>query len=572
MLHKFYFATGLGMAYDETGNPAYMKTWIALTESWIDTVQPDLLAGRSIFNDPLYVAVEGRRIQNWISAYYYFVTINQNEPPPADFHERLLASIEAQVAFLTLHLAPSRNHRTLELWAVFMAAVVFPEFEAAERWRYLALEELHQNILDDLLPDGVQCELSTHYHHIVFRNYLAFRRLAKLNGIPVAPAVDEALREALNFAIHVHKPDGDIPALSDGDVFSYLDLIALGAELYDAPDLAYVASRGREGRPPDERLIHFPDSGYVTMRSGWGDRGDPFEDERYLVFDCGPIGAGNHGHLDLLSIEVAAYGRSLIVDPGRYTYFEPPEDSGEINWRARFRETAAHNTVLVDGKNQARYVRGGKARRCKIKGPHPEHELTLCRSHERLDVVRGIARSHEYDAVHERTIFFVNRRYWVVVDRLTAPSTHRYDLRFHLAAEACGTSKLYADQGVWSLSAPGLVLVTHGADNASLEPGFVSRTYGEKRPAPIASFKTEGQNALFATVIFPHAADDEPPRISLSRLGMTEDGDNAMAFEVQIHCRDGSWRDRLNLIAASAVRIDAEGRTVALGPIPDRDT
>ena len=270
MLHKFYFATGLGMAYQETGDEVYMLKWIELTESWIETVQPDLLAGQSMFNDPLYVAVEGRRIQSWISAYYHFVTTNEHEPPPVDFHERLLASIDEQVDFLIGHLAPSRNHRTLELWAVFMAAVVFRELEAAARWQQLALDGLQHNVLDDLLPDGVQCELSTHYHHIVLRNYLSFRRLAKLNGIHVAPVVDEALLEALNFAIHVHKPDGDIPALSDADVFSYLDLVALGAELYERPDLAYVASRGRQGRPPRERLVHFPDGGYVTMRSGLG--------------------------------------------------------------------------------------------------------------------------------------------------------------------------------------------------------------------------------------------------------------------------------------------------------------
>ncbi|MDH3663900.1 MAG: heparinase II/III family protein [Alphaproteobacteria bacterium] len=463
MLHKFYFATGLGMAHQETGDEAYLAKWIELTESWIETVQPDLLAGRSMFNDPLFVAVEGRRIQNWISAYYHFVATNRHRLPPAAFHETLLASIEAQVAFLCGHLAPSRNHRTLELWAVFMAAVVFPEFQAAKRWQRLALEGLHQNILEDLLPDGVQCELSTHYHHIVLRNYLSFRRLAQQNNIRVMPAVDEALREALEFAIHVHKPDGTIPALSDADVDSHLDLIALGAELYDDDELAYVASRGKKGRAPATHLARFADSGYVTMRSGWGERGEAYQDERYLVFDCGPIGAGNHGHLDLLNIEVAAFGRSLIVDPGRYTYREPREDSGEINWRARFRGTAYHNTVTVDGKNQARYVRAGKARRCKIKGPHPDHELRCCASHARLDVVHGIARSHEYDAVHERIIMFVDRTYWLVVDRLTSPSEHHYDLRSisasrlssRSASPAAGSITGYrAPTCSWSMSVP----------------------------------------------------------------------------------------------------------------------
>lgn len=67
------------------------------------------------------------------------------------------------------------------------------------------------------------------------------------------------------------------------------------------------------------------------------------------MLDCGPR-AGNHGHFDLLSVEVAAFGRSLIVDPGRYTYHE----AGEVNWRGISRH-AMHNTVAVDGRNQTRY-------------------------------------------------------------------------------------------------------------------------------------------------------------------------------------------------------------------------
>ncbi len=549
MLHKFYFATGLGMAYQETGDEVYLLKWIELTESWIETVQPDLLANRSIFNDPLYVAVEGRRIQNWISAYYHFVATNEHAAPPADFHEALLASINAQVQFLTGHLAPSRNHRTLELWAVFMAAVVFPEFEAAARWQSLALEGLHDNILADLLPDGVQCELSTHYHHIVLRNYLSFRHLAELNGVPVASKVDGTLREALNFAIHVHKPDGDIPALSDADVFSYLDLIRLGAELYSDPELTYIATRGAKGRPPAERLARFADSGYVTMRSGWGDHGEAFEDERYLVFDCGPIGAGNHGHLDLLNIEVAAYGRSLIVDPGRYTYKEPPEESGEINWRARFRETAAHNTVVVDGKNQARYVRAGKARRCKIKGPHPDYDLKLCRSHERLDVVQGIAVSDEYDAVHERTIMFVDGAYWLIIDRLTAASEHCYDLRFHLGADAFDRTVITEGGDGFRVTSPHIQMLHDGADSTEVEPDFVSRTYGEKRLAPVVSFKAFGRTTLFATLLVPHPVADAPPRVVMGRMPATDSPrrapPNALAFDIQIDDQQRSFSDLL---------------------------
>ena len=92
------------------------------------------------------------------------------------------AAIEEQVRYLCAHLAPERNHRTLALYAIFLAAVVFPELTDAAQWRRFALSELVRNVEQDLLADGVQCEQSTDYHHIVLRNYLSARRLAALYG------------------------------------------------------------------------------------------------------------------------------------------------------------------------------------------------------------------------------------------------------------------------------------------------------------------------------------------------------------------------------------------------------
>ena len=90
------------------------------------------------------------------------------------------------------------------------------------------------------------------------------------------------------------------------------------------------------------------------------------------MFDCGPLGEGNHGHLDCLSFELAAHGRSLVVDPGRYTYSE----AGETNWRVHFRGTAAHNTVCVDGRNQTRY----EPKPVKDKSRHAEGSVRLTRA------------------------------------------------------------------------------------------------------------------------------------------------------------------------------------------------
>ena len=127
------------------------------------------------------------------------------------------------------------------------------------------------------------------------------------------------------------------------------------------------------------------------QRSGWSRR------ERFLIFDCGPLGDGGHGHYDLLSVEAHGDGRPLVVDPGRGTYSEEPP-----NLRRWFRGTAAHNTVCVDGLDQTPYTprppgRPGRAEaRFLGRGTTPG-----------LDVLAGEATSPAYEAVHERRIAFV---------------------------------------------------------------------------------------------------------------------------------------------------------------------
>jgi hypothetical protein len=68
-----------------------------------------------------------------------------------------------------------------------------------------------------------------------------------------------------------------------------------------------------------------------------------------VIVDAGGFGpgSGGHSHSDTLSL-VARHGeREILIDPGTYTYV------GEPDWRAWFRGTAAHNTLRVDGRDQA---------------------------------------------------------------------------------------------------------------------------------------------------------------------------------------------------------------------------
>jgi uncharacterized heparinase superfamily protein len=505
LLHKFYYAVGLGLAFERSGDTTYVARWVQLLDGWIASTPLGFIAAD----------VTGRRVQNWIYSLHLMVGHAAHEPGPSltpTFHRRLLVSLAHQVDFLCENLTPKRNHRTLELYAIFLAGVVFPEMRRAAHWRAFALEHTVDNLAADLLPDGVHCELSTDYHHLVLKNALNFRRLAALNGVDVPPSFDSHLQRGLEFSLHVHQPSGTVPSLSDGDVRSYLDLLRQGAELFGREDMMYVATQGRVGQPPLERVAHFGASGYSIVRSHWGQKGQAFAAAQHLVFDCGPVGEGNHGHFDCLSFELAANGQALIVDPGRYTYSETVHPADGTNWRVRFRSTAVHNTVCVDGRNQTRYVpraikpgtrHATGSVRHKISGPAP-NACFVERFHEAgIDLLHGSAASHEYDAVHDRCLVGVDGRYWIVSDWLRAPTRHSYRLNFQLGPQAQAHACLSRDAHGWRLASTGLLVMQPGSTRTDpkLVPSWVSASYGHKQPAPALQSVQTGCDADFDTVL-----------------------------------------------------------------------
>ena len=514
LLHKCYYFVGLGLHFRRTGDIRYRDQWVCLTESWIAQVEPGFIASD----------VTGRRIQNWIFAFHYFVHTIPEPCIPSDFLMRFLDSLHRQLDYLRHHLTSARNHRTLELYTLFLAAVVFPEFRQAGEWLAFSVEALTENAQQDILPDGVHCELSTFYHHTVLKNFLAVKQLAVDNEIHFPAEFDLAIRRALQFSLWVHKPDGAIPSLSDGDTGCFHELLVQADKLYPDPRLRFVTTFGQSGQAPQQRSRGFAVGGYYILRSPWQSRDEHYTDGRYLIFDCGPLGAGNHGHLDLLNIEVAAHGRSLVVDPGRYTY----DESGETNWRVRFRSTASHNTVQVDGKDQARYEYSPRNGKFRITGPHPVAEPREFVTTRHFDYLHGVARSHEYGAIHHRKVFFALDEYWLVCDYLEDDVEHDYCLRFHLSPEADGNIQVWTPgHGLFADSPNLLVVQTEVATRFRVDKGWFSPVYGSKHPIPVLRYDCHGRRALFQTLLFPYA--QHAPRVVINPL---PDGEGCSAF----HC------------------------------------
>lgn len=161
-----------------------------------------------------------------------------------------------------------------------------------------------------------------------------------------------------------------------------------------------------------------PDAGYYLLAST----------AAQLIADTGPLGAhsGGHGHSDALHICMQARGRPLLIDPGTSQYVGSGAD------RSLFRGTGMHNTLLVDGRDQAEIASVFSWHRF----PHAtvEHWLQTP-SCDLLVASHDGYRSLEDPVTHRRWIVSLKNGTYLVRDFLSGSGRHRVDIAWHLAQD-----------------------------------------------------------------------------------------------------------------------------------------
>jgi hypothetical protein len=496
--HKHPFALDLALAYRERGDPAYLARFTELTEGWLATMGTGFIAASD-------AQVEAKRVEHWSLAILALAgTLAFVELPP-DLLPALLARIGEEAAYILAHLKPARNHRTFQLYSVFLAGALFAELRAADELLSIGAALLGDNLLRDLMPDGVHVELATHYHQLVLETATAFVALARWRGLLLAPALLERVARGLEYSLWMQRPDGSLPLCGDADDGDHRPMLALGAALLGDPTLRYGATLGREGRAPLTPSRHFADGGVFVLGDGWGAGPAGYAARQHVFYDCGPLGEGSHCHYDLFNFTYDVGGTPLVIDPGRYTYDAAPDPAG-VDWRHYFKGTPAHNTLTVDRRDQTAYRskwlrdRQGGPKGGPKHGPQPEMLARAWRLGSHSDWVDATARSAEYTPLHRRLLVFMRRQYLLLVDLLQIDdgAAHEGDLRFHLAPRCFGRVTLAAEADTLTARAPGLQIRVAGAAGIEgrVEDGWVSVSYGVKEPAPVLSFRQVGDRSL----------------------------------------------------------------------------
>jgi hypothetical protein len=518
-LNRHQFLPIMGKAYCLTRDEKYAETALELIEDWICT-NPYKIGIN--WTSALEVAV---RSLSWC---YVCSLIQDSKAFTHERRQRIFRSLYHHGKYIKENLSfffSPYNHLIGEAAALFTLGDLMPWLPAAQRWQKTGWVILEQEMSKQFHPDGGTVEQAFGYHHFTLGFYLQAALLRLRQGKPISEAFWSLLEKAFEFSMYIMRPDGSVPMIGDGDEGKALDFfqpslwdfrcfLAIGAVLFQRgdfkkmvglfpPDAAWlVGSQGWDKycmlaeEEPTETSKALPDSGYYVMRTGW-DR-----QAHYLNFDCGEIASGvpredtpsaAHGHADALSIEVASFGKAAIVDPGFYTY------NGELGWHRYFRETEAHNTVVVDGRSQAEF-------RGRLKWSHaPYTALHHWVSSKSFDYVEG---SHDgytrlpQPVIHRRAIVFVKPNYWFIRDELIGDGEHQVDRYFHFAPGEVSYDVNARVIRTQPSVGGGLAVLTVEQQGTVVEilqvgaqpsDGWLAIGYEKKVRAPIARYRTYGR-------------------------------------------------------------------------------
>ena len=287
--------------------------------------------------------------------------------PALAFHGRYIER------YLSTYFSPN-THLLGEAVAMFFLGALYPQMPHASRWKSDGWKIVLHEAGRQVRPDGVYFEQSLHYHVYALDFFLYARLLAAANGTSIPSAFDATLQRMLD-VVQALAQAGPAEGFGDDDggrLFNprrnrtehMTDPLALGALAYDRDDLAVplteesiwlfgeraVEKLAQTVTPRASASTSFPDGGvYVLADSEPGDP-DSKQCTQVMMIDAGPQGIGRcgHGHADTLSIRLTMNGSRWLVDSGSGVYIsDDPKD------RNAFRGTAAHNTLLVDGADQA---------------------------------------------------------------------------------------------------------------------------------------------------------------------------------------------------------------------------
>jgi hypothetical protein len=275
--------------------------------------------------------------------------------------------------FLKNHLSlysSANNHLVAELTGLVIISSYFDSKNLKEqRSRWVKL--LYQEILNQTNIDGVNMELSTHYHAEVTDHFFNALLFIKNYGDTIPENVLDRFKQMFVFLDHVEYQNNKT-IFGDNDegflIYPYCQKnFSIYQSLLQSARIEYNMnfSSKIENNYDLRNYLLFGDAIFKTQfsknksyhpniifkQSGYAFLYD-HDNAVKVAFDFGPIGdnlMAAHGHSDVLHFIIEKNGHSLISDSGTYQYHQNYSE-----WREYFRGISAHNTISINNENHAK--------------------------------------------------------------------------------------------------------------------------------------------------------------------------------------------------------------------------
>ncbi len=443
----------LAQAYLFTGDAANLEEISAQLESWFE--QNPYHRGIN-WVSALEVAI---RALSWLWVYH---CIGAKVPDP--FRTNWLRQLYRHGCHIENNLSYYFSPNT-HLLGEALALHALGQFFSSTRWELLGAQVMNQQMDRQVRNDGTHCEQSTYYHLYALDMFLLHAILAK----PDRAYMDKLERMA-EYLHTIMGPSRTLPFLGDDDggrlfhPYGPRDrfgraTLATASAIFEHPGwLDTPGDRHTQAvwwldaldvpvspRAAQRESRLFPDAGIAVMIFG----------QNQIIVDAGPFGPWNagHSHSDALSIVVRSGDDEILIDPGTYTYV------GDPVWRDWFRGTGAHNTIRIDGLDQA--IPAGPFRWIN----RPGVKVLAWQTNVQKDVFEAECRFAGF--THRRHVEFQKPDLVIVVDDVEGPPGQ------------------HGIEQLWHLGSPEARVRLVVEEDAELIESWRSPVFGEKHPAPL---------------------------------------------------------------------------------------
>ena len=511
-LNRMYFWNAMGKVYSKTKDERYAEEWCAQIVDWVEKNPRDEAHKHS------WRSIEvGIRGHSWSKLYHQFI---HSQYFTSEVLVAFMNSCYEHAEYLMTEYRSGSNWALMEAEGMAFIAFTFPEFENSKKWKTEAIRRLNIEMNKQVYSDGQQRELSMGYHIGSIRWFYRTYKLAAINnaGDAFPKSFIDKLEKMCEVPMMLCLPDGTNAQFGDswaGEPGQYRKQFKEWAELFNREDFLFFASEGKQGKAPQKTVFALKESGLYSLRSSWD------KNATAMVLKCGPDGGG-HCQPDNGTFTLYAGGRTLMPDSGSYIY------SGDPEGRKWFRQSRVHQTLTLNGKN-TNY------------GP----QLLKWEKGINLDILVVENQGYE-NLTHRRSVFFVDKRYFVIVDEAMGFDIGNIDLSFQLAPGVAIFNKEALSVRTDFRDGWNVMIKTTKQNGLKLheEEGWVSFVYTKKEPRSAFRYRLEktkkDQVVQFVTVVAPY--ETEMPNI-IAKL--TNSGD-AAHNELQVLIKENGKERILN--------------------------